>query len=348
MNPLVSVITRTLGRTTIAEVAGCLSAQTYRPLEWVVVNASGAPLPPLPSPGGIPVLQVGGQRRLPRSQALNAGLGAATGRYHLILDDDDLILPGHVGDLIAVLAAHPGVLAAHSDAETIAADGSVTGRYEFEFSHLLLTRRNLFPPHAVLFDAGLVRDRGCRIDEALEYFEDWDFWLQIARHTSFARSPRATAIYRTYLSQSGVQGGAAPDAIARMRDDQARLVARNDDVRSRLQSGFDALVQEALVAQARGDFALAASHYNAALRADPANVDILGRYAELAMRVGDLAMARASVDLALKLEPGEPTAHWNLAIVLAAQGLHAEAAAARDRAIALDPTIATQAGESPA
>ena len=59
---------------------------------------------------------------------------------------------------------------------------------------LLLCWRNLFPMHAVLFERRPRSCDGCRVDEGLEYFEDWDFWLQLARHTAFAHSPRETAI----------------------------------------------------------------------------------------------------------------------------------------------------------
>ena len=117
MTPLVSIITRTLGRPYLADVAECVRAQSHRPLEWVVVNASGTPLPALPDAGDVQTRLIDGARRLLRSPALNAGLSAATGAYLLILDDDDLIRPDHIAALLAVLAAHPGIRAAHSDAD---------------------------------------------------------------------------------------------------------------------------------------------------------------------------------------------------------------------------------------
>jgi tetratricopeptide (TPR) repeat protein len=344
MTPLVSVVTRTLGRPSLADVAACLAAQTHRPLEWIVVNASGAPLPPMPDAGGVPITLVDRGVRLLRSPALAAGLDAVTGRYALILDDDDLIRPEHIGALVALLAARTDVRAAYSDADAWDAEDVVGDRYRFEFSRLLLCRRNLFPPHAVLFEASLVQRDGCRVDEALDYFEDWDLWLQLAAHTGFARHPQPTAIYRTYLSQSGVQGGAPPAALPRMEADLARVLARGADVRRMLEADYDRVLQQAFAAQARGDLSTAASHYVEALRLDPVDVDTLGRYAELAMQIGDVGLARRCLDYAVELEPEEPTAHWNRAIVLDACGLRDEAAASRQRALALDPTLAAQAG----
>src|SRR5439155_14919890 len=77
MRPLVSVVTRTLGRPCLADVAASLSDQTHRPLQWVIVNASGQPLEAVPSAAGVATLVVSEGRRLPRAQALNAGLAAA-------------------------------------------------------------------------------------------------------------------------------------------------------------------------------------------------------------------------------------------------------------------------------
>jgi tetratricopeptide (TPR) repeat protein len=351
MSALVSVVTRTLGRPSLADVAACLRAQTYRPLEWIVVNASGGPLPPLADAGDATVRLVDPGRRLLRAPALAAGLNAVGGRYVLILDDDDLIRPGHIAALVALLDGRSDVRAVHSDAEAWDAENSIGSLYEFEFSRLLLCRRNLFPPHAVLFDAALVQRDGCRVDEALDYFEDWDLWLQIAAHTGFVRNPQATAVYRTHLSQSGVLGGAPREALPRMAADKARVVARCAGVRESLEADYERLLEKAFIAQSRGDLATAASHYIEALRLDPLDVDTLGRYAELAMLAGDLDLARRTLEYAVRLEPEEPTAHWNLAVVLEASGLRDAAAAARERALALDPTLdvrASGAGEGPA
>jgi hypothetical protein len=46
------------------------------------------------------------------------------------------------------------------------------------------------------------RDAGCRFDERLTVFEDWDFWLQLAEMTDFLHLDQVSATYR----QIGVSG----------------------------------------------------------------------------------------------------------------------------------------------
>ena len=52
MPGLVSIVTRTLGRPCLADAAASVAAQTHRPLEWVVVDASGRGLD-APSAAGV-------------------------------------------------------------------------------------------------------------------------------------------------------------------------------------------------------------------------------------------------------------------------------------------------------
>ncbi len=228
--PLVSVVTRTLGRACLAEAAAAVAAQTHRPLEWIVVDAAGSGTLAVDAGAGVTTRVVGTGARLPRARAANAGFAAARGTYVGWLDDDDLWKPGHVAGLVEALAANADARVAYALAEVWSGPDTVAAHYSFHWSHYLLTRRNLFPPNAALFAASLVREDGVRVDEALDYFEDWDFWLQCARLTRFVRVHAATAIYRGYLSQSGIDridaggAGAADPAVLHARD---RVLARH-------------------------------------------------------------------------------------------------------------------------
>ncbi len=314
-NPLVSIITRTLGRPTLPEAAACVAAQTWRPLEWVVVDAAGNGLA-APSAGDVPVRVVSTGRHLPRSRAANAGLVAARGDLLLVLDDDDLILPGHLAHLAQALAANPDARLAYSDWEARVNEADRWGGHAPPFSHLLLCRQNLFPPHAALFDASLVRERGLRVDEGLEFFEDWDFWLAAARLTRFVHSPQCTAVYRTYLSQSGIHAHGRADADPRLAGDSATIRERYRDDRERLGAAQRARIDAAVGEAKRGDLAASAAMWNEAHIADPFDPEPITRYAELAFRAGDRAVARQVLEAGIARLPDEPSLRESLRILL--------------------------------
>lgn len=339
--PLVSIVTRTMGRPCLAEAGASVAAQTYRPLEWIVVDAAGKGLAVAPA-GDVPTRVVGSGERMYRSVAGNFAFHLCRGRWVANLDDDDLLRPGHVASLAAALAANPECLVAYSDVETWDAPQHVLGRYAFEYSHLLLTCRNLFPPHAALFDARLVQELGVRYDSTIDYFDDWDLWLQMARHTRFIHVPGTSAIYRLYLSQSGVMkvdtGGADPAAYAQ----RELLLARYADDRTRLQREYDGLRGRALAASDSGAWVLAAPLWREAVSIQPYDSDAATRFAEACVRSGTPQTAQDILVTAAQLMPDEATLPWALAIVLAALGQHEAAAAARDRALRLDPSLAAE------
>ncbi|CAG0965586.1 hypothetical protein BURK1_00948 [Burkholderiales bacterium] len=315
----ISVITRTLGRDCLADAAASVAAQTLRPLEWVVVDAAGSGLVPPPA-GDVPVHVVSTGARMLRSPAGNAAFDSARGERFLVLDDDDLILPGHLEHLSAALDAAPGARAAYSDWEEEVAPGERRGGHAPPYSHLLLTRRNLFPPHAVLFDAELTRIDGCRYDVGLDFFDDWDLWLSIARRTRFVHSPRCTAVYRTGLSRSGVHDRGSAHVDPRLESDLAAVRARYRDDRERLEREQRERKEAAILATTRGDLAAGARLWSEAHLADPLDVAPVVAYAELAVRAGDLAAARSVLEDAVARMPGARGLRRRLGEVRAAMG----------------------------
>ena len=79
------------------------------------------------------------------------------------------------------------------------------------FDPVRLRCQNYIPIHAVLFSRSLL-DQGCRVDESLEVYEDWDLWLQMSRLTSFIHVHRVTAGYRAG-GNSGAGLGVDPTAV---------------------------------------------------------------------------------------------------------------------------------------
>ena len=338
--PLATIVTRTMGRDCLAEAGASVAAQTYRPLEWIVVDAAGKGVEAAPA-GDVPTRVVGCGKRMLRSVAGNFAFGFCRGRWLMNLDDDDLLRPEHVARLGAALEANPDCWVAYSDVETWEKPGLAAGHYAFEYSHFLLTRRNLFPPHGGMFDARLVRELGVRYDEAIDYYDDWDLWLQMARHTRFVHVPGVTAIYRLYLSQSGIlkvdTGDAEPEAYR-----QYDLVrARYAEDRARLLLDYNALRLRAMAASDAADAGAAVQLWHEVVTMEPYDVEAITRFAEACMRIGDLAVAQRVLEVGMQLQPREGTIAWNLALVLDARGQFDAAVNVRRFALELDPSLAT-------
>jgi len=215
--PLASVIVRTVGRPTLPRTLDSIAAQTHRPIEVVLVDAAGAG-PKMTRHGNVAVRVVGRGERLDRSHAANAGLEAARGAWISFLDEDDEIAPTHLAQLLAtaMIARLP---VAYSQTKLVE-----TGRvFGGPFNRDALFRSNYISIHAVVFHRSLL-DTGVRFDEKLGMFEDWDFWLQLARRTDFAFTGQPTALYHATAGTSG--SGAGPnldrDAVIAQRENLMR------------------------------------------------------------------------------------------------------------------------------
>jgi len=195
--PLVSVVVRTLGRSTLRTAINSVTAQTHDNIELVVVDAAGKGLPDVTS-ALVSVKHCGDDHPLSRSEAANVGLAAATGEFILFLDDDDWLYPDHVAALLAALADDRLGGAAYAGVECLEVDGVDTRRvrvFNERFDPVRLLYENFIPVHAMLFRRSLV-DEGCRFDTTLSLYEDWDFWLQIASRTRIRHIDRISAAYR--------------------------------------------------------------------------------------------------------------------------------------------------------
>src|SRR5690606_37652845 len=107
---------------------------------------------------------------------------------------------GHISDLVFALQARSDFRCAYTG---VRVDYYINGHFETAsvlnepFDQRRLRGRNFIPIHAMLFERALVAE-GCRFDEHLECFEDWDFWLQLSQHASILHVNKISAVYRTF------------------------------------------------------------------------------------------------------------------------------------------------------
>jgi len=212
--PLVSVLVRSMDRSSLAETLASVAQQTYSNIEVVVVNASAkahSPLSYMPTHLQLRLIDPPSPVGLGRSVAANLALEEAQGCLALFLDDDDLIAPEHLQRLVQALHEQPRAIGAYSGVKVVREDGEVLREYDSPWSRQRLAGINFLPIHAVLFRMDAVRERHIRFDTALPVLEDWDFWHQLCRDLELVHCPGVTAVYRQGLGQSGLSDPAHPN-----------------------------------------------------------------------------------------------------------------------------------------
>lgn len=219
--PLVSVIVRSMDRPSLSDAIASIAMQTYPNIEVVVVNASGGSHPLPAYPRERLALRVVGQplaqQELPhipvpptesrwqplgRSAAANLGLQSMQGELGLFLDDDDLLRPTHLQDLVQALHAQGQAAAAYSGVRVEGPGDQWLRDYNLPWQRERLWGINHLPIHAVLFRRSAVLAIGAQFDETLPVLEDWDFWCQLSHQGPFVHVPRIGATYRQGLGTS--------------------------------------------------------------------------------------------------------------------------------------------------
>ena len=207
--PLVSIMIRSMGRECLSAALDSVALQTYPHIEVVVVAArSNHPLLPKKC-GPFPLRLLETASPLSRSQAANRALANATGDFLLFLDDDDWLMPEHIARLAHVLSCQPHTLAVYTGIILVDAMGRPLGQtFDLPFDSIRQLAGNLTPIHAVLFSAKVV-EKGCRFDEAIDLYEDWDFWLRLTKLAPMVHLPGISGVYRIHES-SGVHVSSGP------------------------------------------------------------------------------------------------------------------------------------------
>ncbi|WP_170287230.1 glycosyltransferase [Halioglobus maricola] len=221
-NRLVSVIVRTKNRREMLNHSiASLAQQSHQKMELIIVNDGGEDVEDLVSEYTQvfhSVKYISWPSGRGRSAAANAGMDMVTGDFFLFLDDDDWFDAGHVRNLLTALESSNS-LVAYSGVKTIATDpaSDSDGRVFSEpFDRLKLYSNNYIPIHAALIDASVL-DTGCRFDENLDVYEDWDFWLQLCQISpDFIHVDIVSAYYRV--------GGAHGFGLRGGREDLRRMI----------------------------------------------------------------------------------------------------------------------------
>jgi hypothetical protein len=313
MLPRVSIVVRSMARASLGEALASIGTQDYEGIEAVIVAACGAahPVPPA-AIGKHRVRFVAGDAPRSRPQAANAGLDAATGDWITFLDDDDVMLPGHLSGLVAAQRNAPHCKVVYTLARARFADGT-TQPVGQPFAPIELFERNFIQLSMALFSRGLLA-HGCRFDESLDILEDWDFFIQCAQHTRFHFEARQTLEWRAEAGDSGAGAGT--------NQDDARFAALRDRIYAKWDARRDSLVERVGGDLQRADALAKAADYAGAeaicrdvldfSQNDPFALNLLAMVQHAAGRIHD---ARATQTLACAVRPHDASLARNLALL---------------------------------
>jgi glycosyltransferase involved in cell wall biosynthesis len=209
--PLVTAIVPVYnGERFLAQALDSALAQTMRDLEVVIVDdgstdSSGALADSYASrhPG---IVRVHHQSNQGLCHARNAALGMARGEYLALLDADDIWLPHHLEESVALLHGQPHVALVHADIERIDIDGNSLGcatRYwnrlqADAFQVLFLRHEHVCCPTAVFRRDAIGRTGNFDPQFNRLGCEDRDLWLRIAGIAQIRYLDNVHARYRLH------------------------------------------------------------------------------------------------------------------------------------------------------
>jgi len=206
MCDLVSVVIRTVNRSSLEYAIKSVVSQSYRPIEVLVIHdvaSFDTKRFVNKTIDGVKIQHLYNSNKHGRSEAANMGLAAAKGTYVQFLDDDDFLFPEHIEKLVTALKT-TGFDIAYSGIEGQTPSGKTVKVFDQAWNPSQLCLMNFLPIHAVLFCREAAD--GCQFDTKLKTFEDWDFWLQLSQKSEFLHCPGVTGVYVLGSGDSGLAG----------------------------------------------------------------------------------------------------------------------------------------------
>jgi len=215
-DPLVSIIVRTKDRPKLLKKAlQSIAAQTYRPIEVVLVNDGGCDLDVEELRGilgDVSLNYIRHEKNTGRARAGNAGIENAKGEYTGFLDDDDELLPDHVEILLSFLQQYDYKVA-YTDAFFIYKEYDVDTHeikevkrelaFSQDFNYDRLVFENYIPFMCLLFESKVLINSG-GFDSSLDLYEDWDLLIRIGDKYPFQHIKKTTAHYNQWSIDSQI------------------------------------------------------------------------------------------------------------------------------------------------
>ncbi|MDW2884238.1 glycosyltransferase family 2 protein [Exiguobacterium artemiae] len=227
--PMVSVIIPTYNRLReLREALTALTKQIYQDFEVIILNNNGESLTSVLADfqDKLTITSID----LPENhhvRARNHGVSLANGKYILLHDDDDLLLPSHIEEVVGDLEA--GADLTYVDAELFTYEWEqdhrvvkTTEPFAYPYDREAMKEDSTYIPSGSLYRKSLHEELGLFDEDVFNYW-DWDWILRVGQDHLVLHPARATVLYA--FNPSGNHQSAKQDASRRVYFD--RLVEKH-------------------------------------------------------------------------------------------------------------------------
>lgn len=215
--PLVSVVIPTYNcEAHIADTLASVLAQTYRPLEVIVVDDGSTDATRRIVEGFAPEVTLIAQSNQRVCRARNNGFAQSHGEFVCFMDHDDHWFPWKLARQVEAFAARPDAGVVFTAFEfwhevdgrfpparerEVADDGPPPVRADLSgwIYHRFLIDCWALTSTAMIRRTAMQASGG--FDPELPYSEDWDLWLRLSREHPFVMLDRVSTLYRQHATQ---------------------------------------------------------------------------------------------------------------------------------------------------
>ena len=134
------------------------------------------------------------------ADAINRGLDRSEGSIFAYLNADDIYSDSAISAAAEALAADPSAMGVYGEADWVAQDGTVIGRYPTRAFDAELLRSECFICQPACFLRREAFRVAGRFDTSLRYAYDYELWIRIAREHRMAGVGKVLARSRMYAA----------------------------------------------------------------------------------------------------------------------------------------------------
>lgn len=213
--PLVSVIMPVYnGALFVGEAIDSILAQTYKPLELVIVNDHSKDETPgilnlyhKKFPKIVKVIHL--KKNIGESAAANVAFRKTKGEYVARMDADDICHPQKLDLQVKYLLSHPAVGVVGTQAEVINSEGEVVGKKTFHLSHQQIYQQfvvviPILHP-SCLFRRSMLPAKSRLYENKFEPNDDYYTLFKLLNYGKFANLPQKLFYYRVHGKNKSFQ-----------------------------------------------------------------------------------------------------------------------------------------------